>query len=410
MSAIAIPRDRTRAGVTSPRGRIRAADLVRIGVRGLRARRLRTALTALGISVGIAAMLAVIGISESSRAALLATLDRLGSNLLTVTAGQTFLGAESALPEGADAMVERVAPVEGSSGVTATQATARRTDRIPAAETGGITVQGADLDLLATLRGSVAEGRWLDAATAHVPVVVLGSVAAERLGIDSLDAPVTIWIGGQWWVVIGILEPNPLAPEIDRSALVGQPVARSQLDADAAPTTLYVRAADEHLDDVRGVLPATANPMNPESINVSRPSDAIEAEAAAATAFTALLVGLGAVALLVGALGIANVMLMAVVERRSEIGLRRALGATRGQIAAQFVAEATLLSVLGGAAGSAVGEGVAAAYAASQGWPVALPALALGAGVGAALVVGALAGVYPALRAAATPPTEALRA
>jgi putative ABC transport system permease protein len=238
---------------------------------------------------------------------------------------------------------------------------------------------------------------------------VLGSVAAERLGIHSLTTPVSVWIGGRWWAVLGILEPLPLAPEIDRSVLVGHQAAQALLDADGSPSTLYLRAADEWIDDVRGVLPATANPENPESVNVSRPSDAIEAKAAAATAFTALLVGLGGVALLVGGLGIANVMLMAVLERRAEIGLRRALGATRRQVAAQFVTEAVLLSLLGGLAGSAVGAAVAAVYASSQGWPVALPAAGLGAAVGAAVVVGVLAGLYPALRAASTPPTEALR-
>ena len=239
---------------------------------------------------------------------------------------------------------------------------------------------------------------------------MLGALAAERLGITSLVGQPLVWIADRWWAVVGILDPLPLAPEIDRSALVGMDAARKYLDTEASPTTIYVRAADELLDDVRAVLPATANPESPEAVNVSRPSDAIEARAAAATAFTTLFLGLGAVALLVGGLGIANVMLMAVLERRNEIGLRRALGATRGHIVGQFLAEAILLAGAGGVAGAVLGSAVAAAYATSQAWVVALPIAGCVAGVLGAAAVGAVAGLYPAVRAANLAPTDSLRA
>jgi putative ABC transport system permease protein len=399
----------TAAGLRLTTGRLGPVDLGLIAARGLRSRRLRSALTALGIAIGIAAMVAVVGIAESSRASLLATLARIGSNLLTVTPGQTFLGADASLPGEAVGMIERVGPVQAVSAVSSTSATVRRTNLIPAAETGGIAVQAADADLLETLSGTLAAGRFLDDAVDSYPAVVLGSVAASRLGIGDLDEPVVVWIDGRWWSVVGILDPLPLAPEIDRSALVGFDVARSLLSSDGAATTLYVRSEPAQIGDVRSVLPATANPENPESVNVSRPSDAIEAQAAAATAFTALYLGLGAVALLVGGLGIANVMFMAVLERRSEIGLRRALGATRGHIVAQFLAEALLLAAVGGLAGVAIGSAVAIAYARSQGWLIALPLAGFAGGLLAALLVGGLAGFYPALRAANTPPTEALR-
>jgi putative ABC transport system permease protein len=399
----------TPVGLRLTSGRLGPVDLGRIAARGLGSRRLRSALTALGIAIGIAAMVAVVGIAESSRASLLATLERIGSNLLTVTPGQTFLGADASLPGEAVGMIERVGPVQAVSAVSSTSATVRRTDLIPAAETGGITVQAADADLLETLSGTLAAGRFLDDAVDSYPAVVLGSVAASRLGIADLDELVLVWIDERWWSVVGILDPLPLAPEIDRSALVGFDVARSLLGSDGAPTTLYVRSEPAQIGDVRSVLPATANPENPESVNVSRPSDAIEAQAAAATAFTALYLGLGAVALLVGGLGIANVMFMAVLERRGEIGLRRALGATRGHIVAQFLAEALLLAAVGGLAGVAIGSAVAIAYARSQGWLIALPIAGFAGGLLAALLVGGLAGFYPALRAASTPPTDALR-
>jgi putative ABC transport system permease protein len=391
-------------------GRVGVLDLGRIAGRGLGARRLRSGLTALGIAIGIAAMVAVLGIAESSRATLLAELDRIGSNLLTVAPGQTMFGEDATLPDEAVAMIGRIGPVEGVSAVSLTGATVRRTDRIPSGETGGIAVQGTDPSLLDTLEGGLAAGRFIDDAVGRYPTVVLGALAAERLGITSLVGQPLVWIADRWWAVVGILEPLPLAPEIDRSALVGMNAARGYLDTEASPTTIYVRAADELLDDVRSVLPATSNPESPEAVLVSRPSDAIEARAAAATAFTTLFLGLGAVALLVGGLGIANVMLMAVLERRNEIGLRRALGATRGHIVGQFLTEAILLAGAGGVVGAVLGSAVAAAYATSQAWVVALPIAGCAAGVLGAAAVGAIAGMYPAVRAANLAPTDSLRA
>jgi len=390
-------------------GRLGPGDIVRIAAGGLGSRRLRSALTALGIAIGIAAMLAVLGIAESSRATLLAELDRIGSNLLTVSAGQTFLGDDSALPEESVGMIDRIGPVEGASSVSVTDATIRRTDQISDFETGGITVAATDHDLLDTLGATLAAGRFIDDAIDGYPAVVLGSVAAERLGIRSLDEPVLVWIADRWWSVVGILDPLPLTPEIDRAALVGRDVAEELLGIDSAPSTIYVRATPALINDVRAVLAPTADPEHPEAVEVSRPSDAIEAQAAAATAFTGLFLGLGAVALLVGGLGIANVMLMAVLERRNEIGLRRALGATRGHIVGQFLAEAVLLAGFGGLIGAVLGAAIAAAYASSQGWLIALPIAGLVLGIVVAGAVGGLAGIYPAFRAANTPPTEALR-
>jgi putative ABC transport system permease protein len=389
-------------------GRLGPGDILHIATGGLGSRRLRSALTALGIAIGIAAMLAVLGIAESSRATLLAELDRIGSNLLTASAGQTFFGEDSALPDESTSMIGRIGPVEGASSVTIVSATVRRTDKIDAEETGGIAVQATDSDLLETLGGTLAAGRFIDDAIDGYPAVALGSVAAERLGIDSLEHPVLVWMDERWWSVVGILDPLPLAPEIDRSALIGRDIAE-KLGADSAPTTIYVRADPEFINDVRSVLASTADPEHPEAVDVSRPSDAIEARAAAATAFTTLFLGLGAVAVLVGGLGIANVMLMAVLERRNEIGLRRALGATRGHIVGQFLAEAVLLAGFGGIVGAVLGSVVAAAYATSQGWLVALPVAGLVVGIVAAAAVGGLAGIYPAVRAANTPPTDALR-
>ncbi len=397
-----------RVGLPQP-SQIAAADLVRVGTLGLRSRRTRTLLTAIGIGIGIAAMVAVLGISESSRAGLLSQLDRLGTNLLTVGPGQKLFGGNATLPLEAPAMIRRIGPVQATAATAPVSANVFKTDRIPAVQTGGLGVVAAQTDLLETLRGMMADGVFLNDATARYPAVVLGSDTAQYLGIATVDPPVQIYLGGRWFAVVGILEPMTLAPELDRSSLIGFPIAESMFGIDGSAGTIYVRTDPTQVDDVSQVLAGTANPENPNEVQVNRPSDAIAARAAAAGAFTSLFLGLAAVALLVAGVGIANVMLMSVLERRSEIGLRRALGATRGHIALQFLSEALVLAAAGGVLGVLAGTAAAAAYATSQGWSIVVPPAAIGGGLAAAMVIGALAGLYPAARAARVSPTQALR-
>jgi putative ABC transport system permease protein len=389
--------------------RLAPRDVLRVGAVGLRARRLRATLSALGIAIGIAAMVSVLAISESSKADLLATLDRLGTNLLTVAPGQSIFGEAAVLPPQAQRMTERIAPVEATSAAGAVEGGVYRSELIPDVETNGIAVQAVDPSLPATVGASLAHGVFLNAATSRYPAVVLGTTAARRLGIDRAGGGVQVVIDDTRFAVVGVLEAVSLVPELDSAALVGFEAAARYLRHDGEISALYVRSSPEHTTDVRTVLARTASPESPEEVDVSRPSDVIEARAAAKSAFTSLFLGLGAVALLVGGVGIANVMVISVLERRSEIGLRRALGATRRHIGSQFLTESLLLSLAGGVGGVALGTAIAAVYAASRGWEVILPAAAIAGGVAAALAVGVGAGLYPALRAARLAPTDALR-
>ena len=329
---------------------------------------------------------------------------------LTVQAGAGFGRGSGELPVEAAAMIARIGPVEVTSVVSAVDgASVYRNDFIPEGRTAGISVQAVSINLLDTLGGSVADGRFLDEAASAYPTTVLGAIAAERLGIDAVDGTQIIWLGGEWFTVIGVLDQFELSPDLDRAALVGFEAVETYLDDDNVPTAIYVRTVPAFVDDVMSVLAATANPETPEEVEVDRPSDALEAREAADDALTALFLGLGGVALLVGGVGIANVMVISVLERRSEIGLRRALGATKLHVGIQFLGEALLLATVGGVGGVALGAGVTAAWANVRGWDTLIPRVAIGGGLTAALLIGAVAGLYPAIRAARMSPTEALR-
>jgi putative ABC transport system permease protein len=393
-----------------PASRLRIADLLPAGTLGLRTRRLRAILSALGISIGVAAIVGVLGITQSSQSNLISQLDQLGTNMLTVTNGQTFSGGEAELPATATVMIRRIAGVLRAAPTADLAALGvYRNQLVPSGQTGGLAVRACDTSLLPTLAASVWQGRFLNAATERYPVTVLGYQAARTLGITRLDPGTRVWLGGRWFSVSGILRPLPLAPEVGASALVGFPVAGHLLGYDGHPSRIYVRAAQDQVIAVAGLLGPTANPASPEQVTVSRPSDALTARLAVQRSGVALFLGLGAIALVVGGIGIANVMVVAVLERRGEIGLRRALGAARGHIAAQFLTESLVLAAAGGAAGTVIGIGATVTMSYLRNWTTLIPGTAAWGGMCVAVGVGAAAGLYPALRAARLSPTDALR-
>jgi putative ABC transport system permease protein len=387
--------------------RLRPADFFRLGGTGLRTRPLRVFLSALGIAIGVAAMVAVVGISSSSRAEVDRRLDRLGTNLLRVAPGQVPGGGRSRLPKEAVPMIRRIGPVQRATAIGVIDAAAvYRNEHMPPGRTSSVQVAAAAPGLLPAIGGHVRTGRWLASATEEYPAVVLGSGAARRLDVSTPGT--RLWLGGKWFSLVGVLDPVPLAPEIDGSALVGWQAAQTYLGFDGHPSTVYVRAREDRVTAVRDVLAATANPEQPSAVLVSRPSDALAAREATESALTGLLLGLGGVALLVGGVGVGNTMVISVLERRPEIGLRRALGATRGQIRGQFVAESLLLSALGGLGGTVLGTAITSGYAYTRGWPTQVPVWATAAGIAVTLLIGAIAGLYPAVRAGRLSPTQAL--
>jgi putative ABC transport system permease protein len=390
------------------RSALSAADLMPVAILGLRSRTVRALLSGAGIAIGIASIVAILGVTRSSESQLLAKLDQLGTNLLTVTNGADSSGAEAELPAPAAPMIRLIGHVQSVAPTAElTAVNVFRNDHVPVGQTGGRSVRACDNSLLTTLNGSLLTGRFL--TTAPVAATVLGYDAATTLGVITAGPGSKVWLGGRWFTVAGILRPLPLEPEIDESALVSFGMAARLLGYDGHPSRIYVRANPDYVIGVYQLLSATANPENPSQVNVSRPSDALAAQIAVKDASGSLILGLGAIALLVGAVGIANVMVISVLERRSEVGLRRALGAARVHVGVQFLAESVVLSFLGGIVGVVAGVGITAAAARYRGWAVLVPAWTLWGGVLVAIAVGAIAGLYPALRATRITPADALR-
>lgn len=387
--------------------RLLPSDVIRLATRGLQGQPLRFALSVLGISVGVAAMVAVGGITQSSRVELDRQIAALGTNLLTVVPTNDFQGQPTRLPTTAPTMLGNIAPVTEVSAVgVMPDVYAYRTPHVPSGRTSSVIVAAVDPSLLATLHGTLADGNWFTKSTARFPTAVLGSAAAARLGISA--AGPRLWVDNQWVVIVGVLRPLPLAPDLDASVMLPSPAASDFFGHDGTSTAIYLRAPESQVIAVSTVAAATAQPQQPQQVAVARPSDALTAKQAADNVLNRLLFGMAAIGVLVGGIGVSNTMIVAGLERRSEIGLRRSLGATRGHITIQFLAESVLMSTCGGLAGTLFGYIVTAYYAHSQGWELALPIWIGCVAIALTSIVGGIAGLYPAVKASRLAPVTAL--
>jgi len=395
----------------SARSRLRLRDLLGAAWLGVSSRPQRTALASLGVALGIASLTALTSAAASNQAQLLADFDRMGANLAVVSPSTAPNSSPIPLPDTAPHTVQRVDGVEdvGVFETAPEDIRVYRTDLVPEEETNGIKVAVARPDVLAAVEARLATGRWFDDATRNLPVTVLGSAAAKRLGMDRAGG--RVWIGGQWYGVIGILGSAGLASDLNDAAVIGDRWVRNTFTGTSIGdiSAIYVRAAPGRLEALKETLASAASPGSP-FVQVNALSDLAEARATADDSLSTLGLALAGIALLVGAVGIANTMVVTVLERRGEIGLRRSLGARPRHIAVQFLTEAAVLAAIGGVAGLLLGVCAAAALAFASAQPLVVPVEIAMASPVVAILVGALAGISPALRAARLSPTLALRA
>jgi putative ABC transport system permease protein len=388
-----------------------ALDLLGVAAAGLAARKVRMALVIVGPMLGVAVIVGIIGLSESARGEVRQSLRDLGTNLLVIDAGRASPDRQLT-PESLD-RVSRVSTVEQASQVTyvpnvrvtAAPLIGEKADPLP------VEVRATRSSLGAVLGLELAQGRFLNTFDEQpgIQSVVLGADAARRLAVEPGE-PRTIFLNNKLFAVVGVLQKSRLLREVNSGAFVTYPTARDLFGGADEPSQLYVRVQDGTTQASADTLAAAISYDDFQAQQLVRvPSQLLEAQARVDATFRAIVLGLGGLSLFISGIGIANVMTIAVLQRASEIGIRRALGHTRGVIAAQFLVESLLIGVLGGLLGAAVGALFVMLAANHQDWVLVLrPLPILGAGL-ISVAVAMLAGIYPALRAARMEPLETLR-
>jgi putative ABC transport system permease protein len=390
----------------------RARELVSVAASGVASRKVRTLLILLGPVVGVAAMVGAVGLTESAKGDLKEKLAQLGTTLITAQAGGTFGQQNPTLPKDAAGRVRAVPTVEGASAVSAingvltlpNQGSQNYYEAFP------VPVLASDDALPAVLQVPMQNGRWLSAADQHdhTRAVVIGSGLASQYGMIPGEIR-TIRLNDVDYGVVGVLAPVALDPSLDNAAFITQWAAKHDLGTDGSPTKMYVRARPGTTQQTSDALPTAINLGGTDAVTTKIPSDALQASARADKTLqqTALFAGL--LALAVGGLGIANVMSISVIQRSSEIGIRRALGSTRSLIALQFLLEALFVGLLGGLIGALVGVGIVYLVSGLADWVVVINYAKMPIWIGLAVAVAAMAGLYPSVKAARLEPLETLR-
>jgi hypothetical protein len=382
------------------------------------ARPARVALTVLGTVIGVGALVATLGLSKTAGNQIVGRFSEVAATDVVVTPVPGALGgnaARTAIPWDGEARLLRLNGVAHAGTLSDVPVRGALARSVPITDPLGRTevqlpVKAASPGLWPAVRAVLAAGRFPDAghSARGDRTAVLGVNAARRLGISSLDQQPAIFIGERLYQVSGLVTRVGRQPSLLGSITIPEGTARRDFGLDA-PASVQVETDIGAVEVVARQAPMALNPGNPRLLRVAAPPDPKTLRAGVENDLNALFLLLGGVSLLVGALGIANVTLVSVLERIGEIGLRRALGAARRHIAAQFLVESAAMGLLGGIAGASLGVLVVVAVSASRTWtPVLDPWMAIAAPL-AGTLIGLLSGMYPSLKAAATEPVEALR-
>lgn len=388
-------------------------DLLAITVQSLRARVLRSLFMAVGAAVGVGVVVGAQGTLLSAKGDLRASLDELGTNLLVIRAGEGSTPQIPRLPANVSQRVSGITTVESVAWTAAVDQVPAVLPRVAGHDLGQVSARVliASPEILEVLRLDLAAGRFLTEADdgSALTAAVIGPAVAGALGIDNA-AEHSLEIAGVDFAIVGILAPSELAPELDSSVIIPASTADRRFGSAATPTTLYVRTEPSQVVETAAVLPLAIGYGGPDARpTVSVATELLQARATVDRNQQAVLFGVGALALLVGSFGVVNTLHIALLERRSEVGLRRALGQQRGVVGAQFVLEAGLIGAAGAVLGAAAATSFVVVLAERREWVVQLDIPLTLAAVGAATVISAGAGLGVARKAARLDPLDALR-